>query len=54
MDTDTGCISEREFADVWGVYLKPSGDLFEFEDVRGQPENHVWTAGNPATTATAF
>lgn len=44
MDTDTGCISEREFADVWGVYLKPSGDLFEFEDVRGQPENHVWTA----------
>jgi|GEM_PF-6083647 len=34
MDADTGCISEREFADVWGVHLKPSGDLFKFEDVR--------------------
>ncbi|HET6632307.1 MAG TPA: hypothetical protein VFG73_06315 [Rhodanobacteraceae bacterium] len=36
-------ISEREFEDVWGVYLKPSGDLFEFEDVQHQPLNHVWT-----------
>lgn len=36
-------ISEREFDEVWGAYLKPSGDFFEFEDVRKQPVNHVWT-----------
>ena len=36
-------ISEDEFKDVWGVYLQPSGDFFEFEDVRDQPHEHVWT-----------
>lgn len=36
-------ISERDFEDVWGVYLKPSGDLFEYKDVCDQPLNHVWT-----------
>ena len=36
-------ISEREFDEQWGVYLKPSGDFFEFEEVRDQPPNHVWT-----------
>lgn len=36
-------ISEREFDEVWGVYIKPSGDFFEFEDVRDQRMNHVWT-----------
>lgn len=43
MITDMECITEREFDEVWGVHLKPSGDLFQFEDVRGEPENHVWT-----------
>jgi len=36
-------ISEREFEDSWGVYLQPSGDLFQFEHVRDQPSQHVWT-----------
>jgi hypothetical protein len=43
MPTDQGYISERDFDDVWGAYLKPSGDLFAFADVRDQPPNHVWT-----------
>lgn len=43
MNADEACISEREFEDIWGVYLKPSGDLFQFDDVRDQPPKHVWT-----------
>ena len=40
---DQELISEREFEDVWGVYLRPSGDLFQFDDVRDQPREFVWT-----------
>ena len=36
-------ISEQEFARDWQPYLKPSGDLFEFVDVRAAPTHHVWT-----------
>lgn len=36
-------ISEDDFKDVWGVYLKPSGDLFQYDDVRDQSQEHVWT-----------
>lgn len=36
-------ISEGEFKDVWGVYLQPSGDLFQIDDVRDQSPEHVWT-----------
>ena len=43
MPSDDDLISEREFDEVWGAYLKPSGDLFAFEDVRDQSPNHVWT-----------
>jgi len=43
MHAGEDCISEREFEDVWGAYLKPSGDLFQFDDVRNQPLEHVWT-----------
>ena len=43
MNADEACISEREFENVWGVYLKPSGDLFQFDDIRNQPLDHVWT-----------
>jgi hypothetical protein len=43
MPTDQDLISERDFDKVWGVYVKPSGDLFGFEDVRTQPPEHVWT-----------
>lgn len=43
MPADESCISERDFEDVWGVYVKSSGDLFQFDDVRDQPPQHVWT-----------
>ena len=43
MPADENCISERDFEDVWGVYVKSSGDLFQFDDVRDQPSQHVWT-----------
>lgn len=43
MSLDQKFISERDFDEVWGVYLKPSGDLFEFKDVRDQEPHHVWT-----------
>jgi hypothetical protein len=43
MPSDDDLISEREFDEAWGAYLKPSGDLFAFEDVRDQSPNHVWT-----------
>ena len=36
-------ISEDEFWDDWVVLKQPSGDLFDFEDVKDQPLNHVWT-----------
>ena len=36
-------ISEDEFWDDWGVIQKASGVMFEFEDVKDQPLNHVWT-----------
>lgn len=41
MSTDH--ISEDEFWDDWGVVQKSSGVMFEFEDVKDQPINHVWT-----------
>jgi hypothetical protein len=43
MSADENCISERDFDDVWGVYVKSSGDLFQFDDVRDQSPQHVWT-----------
>ncbi len=43
MPSDQDLISERDFENVWGVYLTPSGDLFQFDEVREQPENCVWT-----------
>lgn len=36
-------ISEREFEEVWGVYVKSSGDLFWYEDVKDKELNHVWS-----------
>lgn len=46
MSADENCISERDFEDVWGVYVKSSGDLFEFADVQGEPPHHVWTVAD--------
>jgi hypothetical protein len=43
MPPEENCISERDFEDVWGAYVKSSGDLFQFDDVRDQPPQHVWT-----------
>ena len=43
MHPDDQLISEREFEEVWGVYLMPSGDLFQFDEIRNKPPKHVWT-----------
>jgi hypothetical protein len=43
MPPEENCISERDFEDIWGAYVKSSGDLFQFDDVRDQPPQHVWT-----------
>lgn len=40
---DGNHISEDEFWDDWAVIQKSSGEMFEFEDVKDQPVNHVWT-----------
>ena len=42
-------ISEDEFWDDWGVIQKASGIMFEFEDVKDQPLNHVWTIIEPGS-----
>lgn len=44
-------IAEDEFNELWGVYSKPSGDLFWFEEVCDEPLSCVWTVvetGNDA------
>lgn len=43
MQPDQDLIPEREFGDSWGAYVRPSGDLFTFADVRDRPPNYVWT-----------
>lgn len=40
---DSEYISESEFWDEWEVIQKASGDFLDFEDVKGQPLNQVWT-----------
>ncbi|MDR2874560.1 MAG: hypothetical protein LBV44_01340 [Methylobacillus sp.] len=36
-------ISENDFFNIWGAYVKNNGDMFFFEDVKFQPPNYVWT-----------
>lgn len=36
-------ISEVAFVEEWGAHAAPSGDLFEFEEVKDLPLNTVWT-----------
>lgn len=36
-------ISKDDFFDVWGAYVKETGDMFFFDDVRSKPLNNVWT-----------
>jgi hypothetical protein len=36
-------ISEDEFWEKWGVILKADGVMFEHEDVKDHPLEHVWT-----------
>jgi hypothetical protein len=43
MSNDLDLITEREFDEVWGAYAKPSGDLFQIEDIRDQPPDYIWT-----------
>ncbi|HQX91519.1 MAG TPA: hypothetical protein PL007_01515 [Thermomonas sp.] len=38
-----GMISERDFEDVWEVYLRPDGEFFGYAEVVHQPIEHVWT-----------
>lgn len=40
---DADYISEDEFWDGWGVVQKSSGEMFDFEEVKDQPVNYVWT-----------
>lgn len=43
MSDEEDFISEEEFHDFYGAYTRPSGDLFQFPDIRAQPIEHVWT-----------
>lgn len=36
-------ISEDAFTEEWGAHAAPSGDLFEFDEVKDLPLNTVWT-----------
>lgn len=47
--TDEGLIREDDFDDLFGVQRKPSGDLFELEDLAGVPENRIWTIVDSGT-----
>ncbi len=40
---DADYISTDEFWDEWGVIQKSDGVMFEFEDVKDEPVNRVWT-----------
>ena len=39
-------ISEDAFVETWGAYVRSDGNMLSFDDVRGQPLNHVWTITN--------
>lgn len=36
-------ISETDFDEQWGVRQRMDGNLFTFDDVKGEPPEHVWT-----------
>lgn len=36
-------ISEHEFHEHWRVRLSPSGDLWEYDDIRGYGIQYIWT-----------
>lgn len=36
-------IPEDEFWESWGVVQKGDGGLFDYDDIKDQPSNHVWT-----------
>lgn len=40
--TADGLITEQEF-ETYDPYMKPDGNFFEFEDVKGKPTHKVWT-----------
>jgi len=41
--TETKFISEHDFEDSWGATTKLSGDLFFLSDLKGVPQNQIWT-----------
>lgn len=36
-------ITEDDFVSEWGAHASPTGDLFEFDQVKDHPVNTVWT-----------
>lgn len=40
---ENGVISERDFEDHWGVYVRPDGDFFQYEEIVDAPLEYVWT-----------
>lgn len=36
-------ISEDDFHEYWGVELSPSGDLWDYDDIKNSDVRHVWT-----------
>lgn len=45
-DREDELISEDDFIKIWGAYVRESGDLFFFQDVKDEPVNLVWTITN--------
>lgn len=41
--TDANYIPEDDFWEIFGVIQKDSGDLFEYNDIKDIPIQHVWT-----------
>lgn len=40
---DVSFIQENDLWENWGVIQKPSGDLFDHQDIKDKPIHHVWT-----------
>jgi hypothetical protein len=43
MKREPGVLTEEEFEERYRPYVQPSGDYFEYEDVKDRPINTVWS-----------
>ena len=41
--TDQRCISEGDFHETWGAYVRTDGNFFDLDEVKHEPLEHVWT-----------